>query len=78
MNLPQVDNWPETLNLDDLNVRLRQLTGGERLDLIAAEEYGNPAWWRLIAEFNQISDPLRLPAGMLLRLPRRSLLEERA
>jgi hypothetical protein len=42
---------------------------GERLDEIASEVYGDPALWRLIAEFNDIAHPLQITAGSLLRIP---------
>jgi hypothetical protein len=42
---------------------------GERLDEIASEVYGDPALWRLIAEFNDITHPLQIAAGSLLRIP---------
>jgi nucleoid-associated protein YgaU len=57
-------------------IRLRQVVGGERIDQIAAEMYGDPALWRWIAEFNHLPDPLQLPAGTLLRIPRRMTWEE--
>lgn len=41
---------------------------GERLDWIAYQEYGNPARWRHIAEVNDISDPLDLQPGQVLKL----------
>ena len=41
----------------------------ERLDEIAARCYGNPAWWRLIATFNNIDNPSDLSAGDLLMIP---------
>jgi hypothetical protein len=47
-------------------------TGGERLDQIAHAIYGHSAFWRLLAGFNGVDDPLRLAAGQLLRLPPRS------
>jgi hypothetical protein len=40
-----------------------------RLDLLAAEHYGDPAAWRLIAAANDIDDPLNLPEGSVLTLP---------
>lgn len=43
--------------------------GGERLDVIAAQKYGDPAFWRAIAAFNLIADPLRIAAGTVIRLP---------
>jgi Contractile injection system tube protein len=44
-------------------------SGAERLDEIAAKQYGNPAWWRLIASFNNIDDPTNVSAGDVLMLP---------
>jgi len=41
----------------------------ERLDEVAQRSYGDGALWRLVAGFNQIDDPLHLPAGLVLRLP---------
>jgi Contractile injection system tube protein len=42
---------------------------GERLDEIAQRIYGDSRYWRLLAAFNNIDDPLHLPPGQLLRLP---------
>jgi nucleoid-associated protein YgaU len=42
---------------------------GELLPHIAALEYGDPRQWRLIAEANEIEDPLALQPGMRLLLP---------
>ena len=42
---------------------------GERLDVIADRYYGNASLWRVIAAFNGLSDPINVPAGMLLRIP---------
>lgn len=44
-------------------------TGGERLDQLAEEHYGDPALWRLLAAFNDLDDPLHLGAGLLLQIP---------
>jgi hypothetical protein len=44
-------------------------SSAERLDEIAADRYGNPAWWRLIAAFNKIDDPWTVSAGRLLMIP---------
>ncbi len=41
---------------------------GERLDWIAAQEYGNAAAWRHIAMENNIEDPLALQTGQVLKL----------
>lgn len=42
---------------------------GERLDQVAQSQYGDPAYWRLVASSNGISEPLSVPAGVALRLP---------
>ena len=42
---------------------------GERLDQLAHQYYGHPSFWRVLAAFNGIDDPLHLAAGRLLRLP---------
>jgi hypothetical protein len=44
----------------------------ERLDEIAHRLYGDCRFWRLIAGFNNIDNPLQLAAGRLLRIPPRS------
>src|SRR6185503_19839154 len=45
---------------------------GERLDELAQRFCGDPAQWRLLASFNGIDDPMRIPAGFLLRIPKPS------
>jgi nucleoid-associated protein YgaU len=42
---------------------------GETLNLIAAEEYDDPAEWRRIAEANGIADPMDVKPGTVLVLP---------
>jgi hypothetical protein len=42
---------------------------GERLDDLAQRTWGDASLWRLIAAFNQVDDPLHVPAGQVLRLP---------
>lgn len=42
---------------------------GERLDLIAAQEYGDPTYWRLIARENGVFHPQRLYEGQQLVIP---------
>lgn len=41
----------------------------ETLDLIAAREYGQSKYWRQIADFNGIVDPMRVRPGTVLTLP---------
>jgi nucleoid-associated protein YgaU len=42
---------------------------GERLDLIAAKVYDDPTQWRLIAQENGITHPLRLRQGQPIVIP---------
>lgn len=49
--------------------RVWRVVAGDRLDTIAYEVYGDAAKWRLIAEHNQIVDPLILRAGQQLTIP---------
>jgi nucleoid-associated protein YgaU len=41
----------------------------ETLNLISAQEYGDPALWRVVADHNRLEDPRRLPVGALLVIP---------
>jgi hypothetical protein len=41
---------------------------GQTLDWIAYQEYGNPAYWRHVAETNNLDDPLALYPGQILKL----------
>lgn len=49
--------------------KTRTLYAGDRLDLIAWEEYGDCEKWRLIAEANMIVDPLHMKTGQLIIVP---------
>jgi nucleoid-associated protein YgaU len=42
---------------------------GETISLIAAQEYGDPSLWRIIADENRLEDPRRLAVGSLLVIP---------
>jgi nucleoid-associated protein YgaU len=42
---------------------VRAIKAGDRLPVIAAEVYGDPRLWRVIAEANDIDDPLRFPTN---------------
>jgi len=46
-----------------------ELAGGERLDELARQYYGDAAMWRVIAAFNNIADPMRIAVGTVLRIP---------
>lgn len=41
----------------------------ESLYDLAFRYYGNPGMWRVIAAYNGITDPLRVPAGTVLQIP---------
>jgi hypothetical protein len=51
--------------------RIHRIQRGETLDRIAAAYYSDPTDWRRIAEANRIADPVRLPIGSLLIIPKR-------
>ena len=40
-----------------------------RLDHLAGTTFGDPSLWRIIAELNDISDPLDIEPGTVLRMP---------
>lgn len=50
-------------------MRTHVVQEGERLDLIAAKAYGDPSFWRLIAQGNGLLNPLHLRVGQLLVIP---------
>ena len=47
----------------------RQFLAGDSLAGLAYEEYGDPSFWRAIAEINGIDDPLRVTPGRHLFIP---------
>lgn len=49
--------------------RVHKVQGSDRLDTIAAEVYGDATKWRMIAERNGITDPLKIASGTLLAIP---------
>jgi nucleoid-associated protein YgaU len=48
---------------------VREVTGGETLWLIAADEYDDPGKWRRIAEANDLENPRDLRQGQTLVVP---------
>jgi nucleoid-associated protein YgaU len=50
--------------------KTRLVKSGDRIDNIAAEEYGDSAKWRAIAEANDLDDPSQLEPGYVLIVPR--------
>ncbi len=49
--------------------KARRASKGTQLWRIADAEYGDPKYWRVIADFNKIYNPRKLPEGRLLQLP---------
>jgi nucleoid-associated protein YgaU len=49
--------------------RVHTVRAGDRLDLIAAEAYGDATQWRKIAEYNRITNPTALRPGQQLGIP---------
>ena len=49
--------------------RVRTIIAGDRLDVIAAEVYGDATKWRSIAAYNGIINPLALRPGTRLNIP---------
>jgi nucleoid-associated protein YgaU len=49
--------------------RVHRLSHGETLDRIAARHYADSTRWRLIADANNVVDPLALTPGTLLVIP---------
>jgi hypothetical protein len=45
------------------------ISDGDTLQSVANREYGNPGFWRGLAIFNEIDDPLRLATGTRILLP---------
>jgi len=49
--------------------RVRTVQPGDTIDLIAADELGQPSDWRHLAEANNLDDPRRLRPGQALLIP---------
>ncbi len=47
----------------------RAVEFGERVDHISYHYFGDAAFWRLLAAFNDLNDPLHLAEGLVLRIP---------
>jgi hypothetical protein len=46
-----------------------RLVDGDTLASVAFREWGRATWWRALATFNDIDDPLRVAAGTILLIP---------
>jgi nucleoid-associated protein YgaU len=49
--------------------KTRMVQAGDRLTMIAFEEYGDAAKWRPIADANGLDDPRNLEVGKRLTIP---------
>ena len=81
--LPEGAEWPtgdepvpdDELLVHDVGPGETPPSSDERIDVLATRYYGNPRMWRMIASFNGIADPTKLPSGQTLRLPPKSILK---
>lgn len=70
--LKEIPNPPAGTNPTSGSIHARKthvISDGDTLQSIANREYGNPGFWRGLAIFNEIDDPLRLPTGTRILLP---------
>jgi hypothetical protein len=65
---PGIAQNPTTRGIAGL--RTHTVRDGDSLPSIAQSAYGDPTRWRVIAEANEIDDPLRLRRGAMLTIPR--------
>lgn len=75
-DLPDITQLPAPTTEWETTVALGDGTSSERLDQLAAEQYGNPSLWRLLAATNHIDNPAQVPPGTVLRVPPLSLLDQ--
>jgi hypothetical protein len=70
VTLKQVDKKPKPQNPTSRSEtrKIWIVHEGQTLDWIAYQEYGNPAYWRHIAETNNLADPKELRPGQVLKL----------
>lgn len=61
----------ETSFMDTFNYTEHIIVYGDRLDLLADKYYNRPDLWWFIMDHNpEIQDPLSIPAGTTIRIPR--------
>ncbi len=56
--------------ITDPELTTRLVRQGDTLPNLAADFYGDPALWRVIARANDLDDPRRLPVGRTLTIPK--------
>lgn len=52
-----------------LSYKTRYTTGAERLDTVAAQEYGDGRYWWVLAAASEIGWSMQVPPGTYLRVP---------
>ena len=52
-----------------IKFRAHTLQGGERLDTLAGQIYGDSSYWWVLAAASRIGWCLQVPAGTLIRIP---------
>lgn len=77
--LEQLESEGRALDPNDDRLLLHRVAGEadphgeghscERAEQLAHRYYGNPAYWRMLATFNDLGDPARLDTGMVLKVP---------
>lgn len=70
VSFKEFHSLPDPETTDIVRALTRAVVAGDSLWKIANEELGDPADWRKIAKANNLDDPLNLPAGTKLRIPR--------
>lgn len=77
---PTIMPGAERLQAVDPTWEVNEVQGGSAagatLAALAAQYYGDPALWRLIATANDIDDAAHIPAGAILRIPPLRVLDE--
>lgn len=63
------DDEVDAKNQNIIDDPIRVVRRGETLSSIAAEEYGDPGQWRIIAAANRLDNPRRLSPGQVLTVP---------
>ncbi len=74
VSFKQQDFWDDLLPAQNPTSRTdprktRIVNSQMRLDQIAYEEYGDSRYWRLLAEANNLDDPMQLQDGQILVIP---------
>ena len=49
--------------------KVRVVMPGETIDSVAFDEYGDAKYWKLLADHNEIDDPMKLKPGLKLIIP---------